>query len=364
VTATPGLLPAATSGEPPELSADTDTVDGTARLVAALRAGVPGPDREVDEDALDRSLRAIRDSLGAGWDAEARRGTDGAPVAVEVSGPYGRRVLLDASLQVASDLRRAQGLLTAQQDQALRNLLHGRIAHEVAAALFDARELVDRMNAILGQITTSQGIGVRLEWRTRSDLAPATATALRLLAKDPDARTAEEDASVRTAVAELVEEARAADPEASYRDVIGGVLDYRTWHELKIYLRRPGRSDELLGRRTRLSEGEKKLVTYLPMAAAAAASAAAHDPHGVGAPRLILLDDAFAKVSEDNHARLFGLLVSLDLDFVVTSERLFGTHASVPELAITEVLRDPDLRTIALVHYHWDGRHRTELAAS
>jgi hypothetical protein len=100
------------------------------------------------------------------------------------------------------------------------------------------------------------------------------------------------------------------------------------------------------------------------MAAAAAASAAAHDPEGVGAPRLILLDDAFAKVSEDNHARLFGLLVSLDLDFVVTSERLFGTHASVPELAITEVLRDPDLRTIALVHYHWDGRHRTELAAS
>jgi uncharacterized protein (TIGR02680 family) len=364
VTATPGLLPAAADGEPPELTAETDTVEGAARLVAAVRDAVPSPDREVDEDALDRSLRAIRDSLGAGWDAEARRGTDGAPVAVEVSGPYGRRVLLDATVQVASDLRRAQGLLTAQQDQALRNLLHGRIAHEVAAALFDARELVDGMNSILGEITTSQGIGVRLEWRTRSDLDPATATALRLLAKDPDARTVEEDASVRTAVAGLVEAARAADPDASYRDVIGGVLDYRTWHELKIYLRRPGRSDEVLSRRTRLSEGEKKLVTYLPMAAAAAASATAHDPQDVGAPRLILLDDAFAKVSEDNHARLFGLLVSLDLDFVVTSERLFGTHGSVPELAITEVLRDPDLRTIALVHYHWDGRHRTELAAS
>lgn len=364
VVVTPGLLPAATDVDSPDLPVDTDTVDGAARLVAAVRDVVPRPDRDVDEDALNRSLRAIRDSLGAGWDAEARRGSDGAPLSVEVSGPYGRRALLDATRQVASDLRRAQGLLTAQQDQALRNLLHGRIAHEVAAALFDARELVDGMNAILREITTSQGIGVRLEWRTRGDLDPATATALRLLAKDPDARTAEEDAAVRTAVAGLVEEARADDPDASYRDVIGGVLDYRSWHELRIYLRRPGRSDELLSRRTRLSEGEKKLVTYLPMAAAAAASAAAHDPQGVGAPRLILLDDAFAKVSEDNHGRLFGLLVSLDLDFVVTSERLFGTHASVPELAITEVLRDPDLRTIALVHYHWDGRHRTELAAS
>jgi hypothetical protein len=158
----------------------------------------------------------------------------------------------------------------------------------------------------------------------------------------------------------LVEEARRQAPDAAYRDVIAGVLDYRSWHELKIYVRRPGRADELLRRRTTLSEGEKKLVTYLPMAAAAAASAAAHDPHGAGAPRLILLDDAFAKVSEDNHERLFGLLIALDLDFVVTSERLFGTHATVPALSIVEVLRDPDLRTIALVHYHWDGRRRTE----
>ncbi|EIV94700.1 SbcC/MukB-like Walker B domain-containing protein, partial [Frankia sp. QA3] len=341
-----------------------DTVDGTSRLVAALRELVSKPEREVSEDALHRSLRAIRDSLGAGWDAESRRGTDGAPLAVEVSGPYGRRVLPDATVQVAADLRRARGLLTAQQDQALRNLLHGRVAQEVARALFDARELVERMNAVLGRVTTSQGIGVRLDWRTRGDLEPATATALRLLAKDPDARTAEEDASVRAAVAGLMDDARDHRPDASYRDVIGEVLDYRDWHELRIYLCRPGRPDELLTRRSRLSEGEKKLVTYLPMAAAASASAAAHDPHGVGAPRLILLDDAFAKVSEDNHARLFGLLVSLDLDFVVTSERLFGTHADVPELSIIEVLRDPDLRTIALVHYHWDGRQRTELAGA
>lgn len=360
VLAVNGLLMAACDDEPEPPPVVPDTVDGAARLVAAVRATVPEPARQVDEDALDRSLRQIRDALGAGWDAGSRRAGDGAPVAVEVSGPYGRRALPEAAVQVAADLRRARGLLTAQQDQALRNLLHGRVAREVARTLFDATELVRTMNAILADVTTSQGIGVRLDWRTRSDLDQATATALRLLAKDPDARTEAEDASVRSAVAGLVEEARAAAPEASYHDVIAGVLDYRSWHELKIYLRRPGRPDELLRRRTKLSEGEKKLVTYLPMAAAASASAAAHDPYRVGAPRLILLDDAFAKVSEDNHERLFGLLVALDLDFVVTSERLFGTHASVPSLSIVEVLRDPDLRTIALVHYHWDGRRRTE----
>ncbi len=365
VCAIPGLLAAAQRPDAgsTELTAESDTVEGAARLVDGVRASVPPPERDVAEDTLNRSLRGIRDALGAGWDVEARRGGDGAPLAVEVSGPYGRRVLLDAAAQVGTDLSRARGLLSAQQDAALRNLLHGRVAREVALALFQAGELIRNMNAILGEVTTGQGIGVRLDWRTRGDLDGATGTALRLLEKDPGARTEAEDQAVGEAVTGLVEEARAADPEASYRTVIASVLDYRDWHELRLYLRRPGRADERLTRKSRLSEGEKKLVTYLPMAAAAAASATAHDPHGVGAPRLVLLDDAFAKVSEDNHGQLFGLLVGLALDFVVTSERLWGTHAAVPELAITEVLRDPDLRAIALVHYRWDGRRRTDVPA-
>ncbi|PVZ10988.1 TIGR02680 family protein [Actinomycetospora cinnamomea] len=343
------------AGSVPEpLPAVPDTVEGAEELVAALRDRLPAPRRAVSEDALEKALRTARDELASGWDIESRRGADGMPLAVHVSGPS-RAVLAQMVHRVAVQRRRATSLLSAQQDQALRNLLHGRIAREVADALFSARELVDRMNRILGGITSSQGIGVRLEWRARGDLDPSTATALKLLGVHPDRRSADEDDQVREAVKALVEQARLRDPEASYRSVIAEVLDYRTWHEMRIYLRRPGRSDELLTRRTTLSEGEKKLVTVLPMAAAAAASAAAHDPHGVGAPRLVLLDDAFAKVSEDNHAKLFGLLVDLDVDFVVTSERLWGTHPTVPALAITEVLRDPELRAIALVHYRWDG---------
>ena len=344
----------ADGGDPEPVPATPDTVDGAQELVEALRARVPAPRAQVTEDALEKALRATRDQLASGWDIESRRGADGTPLAVHVTGPT-RAVLARMVLRVAVQRRRAVSLLSAQQDQALRNLLHGRIAREVADALFAARELVGRMNRILRGVTSSQGIGVRLEWRPRSDLDPDTATALELLGKHPDLRTPEEDDQVREAVKGLVEQARTQDPEASYRTVIGDVLDYRTWHEMRIYLRRPNRNDELLTRRTTLSEGEKKLVTVLPMASAAAASAAAHDPHGVGAPRLVLLDDAFAKVSEDNHAKLFGLLVDLDVDFVVTSERLWGTHPNVPALAITEVLRDPDLRAIALVHYRWDG---------
>ena len=67
-------------------------------------------------------------------------------------------------------------------------------------------------------------------------------------------------------------------------------------------------------------------------------------------------------MSEDNHAKLFGLLVDLDLDVIATSERLWGTHASVPELAIVEVVRDAAAGVILLEHYHWDGRTLERLA--
>ncbi|HEX6311715.1 MAG TPA: SbcC/MukB-like Walker B domain-containing protein, partial [Acidimicrobiia bacterium] len=196
----------------------------------------------------------------------------------------------------------------------------------------------------------------------RDDLDPALADTIGLLAKPPDLRTADEDHQLTRALAARIADARREDPEAPYRELIARVLDYRAWHRMALYLRRPGRSDERITRRTALSEGEKKMVSYLPLFAAVAASCDALAESEPAAPRFVLLDDAFAKVSEDNHAKLFGLLVELDLDFIATSERLWGTHGTVPQLAITEVLRDPDLRVIVLEHSRWDGRQRTAAA--
>jgi hypothetical protein len=242
-----------------------------------------------------------------------------------------------------------------EEDEALRNLLQGLVAREVADKMHAADDLVSRMNGRLETVRTAHGIGVSLRWRRRRELERALQAMIDLLAKPPDLRTAPEDEELRSALAARLDEARREDPEAPYRELIARVLDYRSWHEMTVLLRRPGRPEERLTRRTALSEGEKKIVSYLPLFAAVAASCDALAESAPGAPRFVLLDDAFAKVSEDNHAKLFGLLVELDLDFIATSERLWGTHASVPELAITEVLRDAELGVIVLEHSRWDG---------
>lgn len=359
-TAAPGTANPATAAAPgaaaPGTTADStadtvgrgprgSTVDGT--------AGAAGPGTSAE--GVRQSLRQRRDSLGAGWDAEDHQPDDRVPLHIEVTGPLGRMPLPDAARRVGDQLAKMTSLLSAKQDQALRNLLQGLVAREVAQKLHAAGELVGRMNQRLDHITTSHGIGVSLRWRRRDDLDPALAGTVDLLAKPPDLRTADEDQRLIGALSERIADARRDDPELPYRDLIAGVLDYREWHRMTLVLHRPGRSDERLTRRTALSEGEKKMVSYLPLFAAVAASCDALAEGAPDAPRFVLLDDAFAKVSEDNHAKLFGLLVELDLDFIATSERLWGTHHTVPELAITEVIRDADLATIVLEHSRWNG---------
>jgi uncharacterized protein (TIGR02680 family) len=345
---------------PAILSGSKDPVTAARRLVEMIRAQLPQPDEPpTSAEGVRQSIRRRRDSLGAGWDAEDRQPDEQLPLHIDVTGPLTQQTPLAAATRIVqSQLATMASLLSAKQDQALRNLLQGLVAREIAGKLHSADELIGRMNERLAAITTSHGIGVKLRWRRRDDLDPMLAETVQLLAKPPDLRTAEEDLRLSEALGHRIDDAHREDPGAPYRELIARVLDYRDWHAMTILLLRPGHNPERLSRRTSLSEGEKKIVSYLPLFAAVAASCDGLAASAPDALRFLLLDDAFAKVSEDNHAKLFGLLVELDLDFIATSERLWGTHETVPALSITEVIRDADLQTIVLEHSHWDGQRR------
>jgi uncharacterized protein YPO0396 len=221
-----------------------------------------------------------------------------------------------------------------------------------------AVELVTAMNEQLGKVTTSQGIRVRLDWKLRDDVPAEARAAVDLLTQPVGALLPEERATLRDALHRLIEASRLERPDLSYGEHLAAALDYRTWSEFSIRYARPEKAGvwERLHRRSALSQGEQKVLCYLPLFAAAAAhftSLAGAAPH---APRLVLLDDAFPKIDVRTHPLLFGLLVQLDLDFVITSERLWGDHDTVPSLAIYEALRDPSQRGIAQYEYRWDGR--------
>ena len=336
-------------------------LDDLSRFMAEADSG-DGADSAVNADTVRLSLQQRRDSLGAGWDAVALQPDPGRPLSVEVTGPSGTATLPAALRVTSAQHRQLAGLLDRKQQDALRELLQGLIAKEIAEKMHGAGHLIELTNERLRSVATAHRVGVRLRWRRSPELDASTKRMVELLAKPPDLRTPDEIAEVRDALSQRLDAARADEPDVSYRQLIAETLDYKTWHELAVMVTRPEAPEGRLSRRTPLSEGEKKLVTYLPLFVAVAASYDALAQAGAqagagkaGIARFVLLDDAFAKVSADNHAALFGLLVSLDLDFIATSERLWGDHRTVPELSIVEIVRDAGLKSILLDRYSWQG---------
>jgi len=234
----------------------------------------------------------------------------------------------------------------------------GDLGESLRARRLESEELVTEMNLLLRGVTTSQGIQVQLRWNLRDDVAADARRAVELLGRPVGALLPDERRDLRDALHRLIEASRADAPEDSYSEHLARALDYRRWFAFRIRYTRPENPDTWsdLHRRSPLSQGEQKVVCYLPLFAAAAAhfsSLAGAAPHS---PRFVLLDDAFPKIDVRTHPLLFGLLVELDLDFVITSERLWGDHATVPSLAIYEALRDPNERGIAQYRHHWDGQ--------
>ncbi|MEJ7800733.1 MAG: SbcC/MukB-like Walker B domain-containing protein, partial [Ilumatobacter sp.] len=362
-----GLVDAVGTGQPddardgdgPGVVTGLTGADGLSDLVEQVAARLPGDmPPPVDAESVRMSHRQRQDTIGAGWDAEIRQPVATRPLFFEVHGPTGRGTLADQHRVIEARFVETSNLLTRKQDDALRGLLQGLIAQELATKVDEARRLIGLMNARLSEVRTAHDVGVELRWRRSPDLDEPTARLVELLSTVPDLRRPDDDEELRRLLAQRLDEARREHPDQPYRQLIGVTLDYRQWHELTVLLHRGGDRPARLRRSTPLSEGEKKLVTYLPMFAAVAASydtLEMQSGDGPGPARFLLLDDAFAKVSEDNHAKLFGLVVDLDLDLIATSERLWGTHRTVPEIAITEVIRDAAQGVILLEHYRWNG---------
>ena len=260
--------------------------------------------------------------------------------------------------RVAAAVTGAEEAVAVAEEEAFERHLLGELAGHLARQIDEARALIAAMNDVLKDVTTSAGLGVRLDWRLASDAGADVEAVVPLLATPAEKRSRVQTTRLRDALRRCIEAIRRLDPTATGGAQLRAALDYRSWFTFTVYVTDATGSERRLGHRTALSQGEQRVVAYLVLFAAAAAhfdSLAVRTPW---APRLILLDDAFAKVDEPTHGRLLGLLVELDLDFVLTSERVWGCFASVPSLNIYECLRDPNVPGIATLHFTWDGSRR------
>ena len=351
--ALPGLAAAATDKrlggivQPDQL----DQVTAAAKAVLATVTAV----RQVP--TVNSVLNAFRDfDREVSGQLDVRHWLDDDVVVVEVAGAGDERTLAGAARTLAERVNSGRAALTDREREVFTRFVLGGVAEELRRRVNQAGQLVAAMNTSLKGIKTSNGIGVRLGWGLREENA-ALGRVLELVATSDAVRSEAQNSELTELLRHRVEEFHSADPSSGYAAHLAAALDYRQWHEMNVTILGPEKGQQRrLSRRAKLSQGETRFVSYVTLFAAADGYLTSLGDDG-RALRLILLDDAFAKVDGGTVAELMGLLVTLDLDFVMTGHALWGCYPQVPRLDVYEVRRSGGSSAVT-THVHWDGHSR------
>ena len=202
-------------------------------------------------------------------------------------------------------------------------------------------------------------LSFQLEWQSRSSFTEGeldTKELVRLFKIDAGMLNPEDSRKLakhfESKVKKELEESK--EDHISYQEVISRVLDYRNWFEFKLYYKRKGSDKKELTNKVFhvFSGGERAKAMYVPLFASTYAKLLSAESHAL---RVIALDEAFAGVDEANIREMFSILEQLKLDYILTSQALWGDYDTVKELGICELLKDEALRTVAVRRYKWNG---------
>ncbi|WP_313479973.1 TIGR02680 family protein [Stutzerimonas kunmingensis] len=263
------------------------------------------------------------------------------------------------ALVLAEDIAQRSELLSAREREVLENHLQAEIAAELQRLMRAADDRVKAINHELHKRPTTTGVRYRLLWEPLSveDGAPAGLEAARksLLNTSADLWSTEDRHAVGTMLQQQIAAERAlADADSAGRsllDQLAHALDYRYWHRFRIQRQQDGQWRKLSGP---ASSGERALGLTVPLFAAIASFYG----HGGSplAPRLMLLDEAFAGIDDTARAHCMGLVREFDLDFVITSEREWACYAELPGVSICQLQRREGIDAVFVSRWTWDGR--------
>jgi uncharacterized protein (TIGR02680 family) len=262
---------------------------------------------------------------------------------------------------LADEIAQRRELLTANERKLLENHLQAEVASIIQQLLRDAEQHLAEINAELEKRPTSTGVRFRLVWEALaegSDGAPVglEAARKRLLNTSADAWSADDRRVVGDMLqSRIAAERTRADSEggSSLLEQLARALDYRRWHRFRVERWQEGRWGRLSGP---ASSGERALGLTVPLFAAVSS----HYSQGGyrDAPRLVLLDEAFAGIDREARAHCMALIREFDLDFVMTSESEWGCYAELPGVSICHLLRREGIDAVHVSRWTWDGRTR------
>jgi hypothetical protein len=214
------------------------------------------------------------------------------------------------------------------------------------------------MNEQLAAHPTRGGVSLELAWEVGPDAGAGAEQAAKLLRQDVHLLDEPQRVQLANFLHERVRTAREDAEGADMVDRLAGALDYRRWHRFSVYRIAAGRKEKLTSRTQGVgSGGEQAKLAHLPLFAATAAYYASAR---ADAPRLLMLDEAFAGIDDSQRGDCMGMLVDLDLDMVLTNYSEWGCYQEIPSVATYHLERIPGRLGVTALRFVWDGTTRSE----
>ncbi len=331
---------------------------GAAEILGAFAAATRGG-RQVTEgtlkntaDRMSTGLKDFTEALAA-CDEDYRVDWEpGGVVTVHVIDDEGRKPVAEFAARIAERAVDQGILLQERERKVLEDELLAGLAQQIHSRVIAARDLVRDMDADTRSKPMSSGIAVGIRWAQSDKISDRQRAAARLLERA--APGPERLAELRGLLREMIRDYRGGHPRATYREALGSVLDYRSWHVFELILLQPGEPPARLTRAKHsvMSGGEKSASIHLPLFAAANALYSSAKDH---CPRMIALDEAFVGIDERYKPELFGLAVKFDLDLFMTGHDLWVTCATVPMIAHYDLYHHKTSHTVSSLLMLWDG---------
>lgn len=341
----PGLLTAA------GLSEENGSSD--LEEVADLLAATTG--KSSTESAVLNRFQALQQALNGTYDITA--GEQDGLLTVTVTGEEGPQSAAEAARRVTERLEHQRGYLNERYQSIFADYLIRDLAERLRGQITVADDLCRRMNEVLEGARSSQGVHVQLEWEPSAALGDDIRAVIDLVRTPFANRSEDQDTLLRRVFTDLIESERDS-ASGGYAEILARALDYRSWFAFTVRVRDTGPEGKPRVRRLRqLSSGETRLISYVTLFAAAAAfyDATSATTGGRGPLRLVLLDEAFERLDDPTVARMLGLLVDLDMDWMITWPSGWGVSPKIPKMHIYDILRPRSGHGVACTHTTWNG---------
>lgn len=349
---------------------DTDGLVATAQLIvdaAGRRAHGERATGDLDA-AMNATSKARHDAdvTLAGQFTLIERWSEGL-LLVETIRHGQTRTLAATIKEIRINLIAAETVLQRDEAELLEQFLTDDVRKQVVARIEAARGQIKTMNTLMERHPMTSGLQIQLAWRPDPD-AGIGHDVIDLLDADFDAAP-----SARTRLRGFFEDRiatiRATRTGRTWPELLGEMLDYRRWYRFDINAKQAAGEWSRLSSsaHSALSGGEKSIALHLPLFTAAATHTVAStirdttDSNLPGCPRLILLDEIFAGVDEDNRGSLFEAIRTLDMDLIATSESETGMYAEIDGIAVYHLIRSQGLPGVLAARSVWDGKQQHDL---